>query len=101
MKIAYKIGKLITAEAKNYYPTCKGRNLNCRLTIENKVIGHAKVDISPFTCNFKRMNQSLRAGNIFMYIKSKIEYIYTHIYFKPQYMNLGTALRASPDSPAV
>jgi len=101
MKIAYTTETLTTAEAKNYYPTCKGRKLNCRLTIENIVIGYAKLYISPFTCNFKRMDQPLRAGNIFKNMKTKIENIYPHIYFQPQYMNLGTALRASVDGRAV
>jgi hypothetical protein len=37
MKIFYKTGTLTTLESENYYQKWKGRNLNCRLTIENKV----------------------------------------------------------------
>jgi uncharacterized membrane protein len=52
-KIAYETGTLTTVEAENYYSKCKERNQNCRLTIENKVIGHAKVYISALTVNLK------------------------------------------------
>jgi hypothetical protein len=62
MKIAYKIRTLIIVEAENYYPTCKGRNLNCSLTIENKVIGHAKVYSSSFTGIFKIKKQPSQGG---------------------------------------
>lgn len=60
MKIAYNIGLFNNMEAENYNPTCKGRNLNCRLTIENEVIGHAKAYISPSTGEFKIMEQTLK-----------------------------------------
>jgi len=52
---------------------------------------------------FKRMNQLLREGNIrvFKNMKAKIENIYPHIYFQPQYMTLGTASKAAPDDRAV
>ena len=62
IKIAYETGTLTIAEAENYYPTCQGRNLICRLTIENKVTGHAEVYISPFACNFQKNEPTFTRG---------------------------------------
>ena len=85
MKIAYKTGTLTTVEAESYYPICKGRNLNCRLTIENKVIGHGKVYISPVTGKFKRMNK----GEIYLrFWKLKLK-----IYSQPFIFNLSICYR--------
>ena len=72
MTIAYTIGTPTTTVKENYYTTCKGRNLNCSFKIENKVIGHEKVYISPFTGKFKSMNPPLQGGKIFGKMKPKI-----------------------------
>jgi hypothetical protein len=75
MEVAYKFGTLTTAEAENYYSARKRRNLNCVLVMENNVIDHAKVYISPFMGKFKRLNLFVQGEIILKNIKPKIENI--------------------------